>query len=287
LANWNGEVMPLADVRVPALDRAFLFGDAVYEAMRVYAGRIFLQSRHADRLDRSLTELKIVCDTGRLWQRISQTLDISGVREGFIYTQISRGSASHRSHAFPGESTLPNELFWIEDYEQDDPYANVRAAGVSIVTFPDLRWARRDIKTVNLLGNCLASQAAKEAGAYDALLVDSDGRVNEGSHTSAFAVRDGQILTSPQGQHILPGVTRGFIIQLAERLRIPLQEEAFRERDLPTFDEIFLTGTSTEVLAVTRVNGWPVGDSKPGAVTRQLAEAYRQAVRDWLAGGAV
>ena len=282
LANWNGEIMPLDEVRVSVLDRAFLFGDAVYEAMRIYDGRLFLIDRHLARLRRSLNELRIVCDVDRLYERLLETLTASKTQSGLAYLQITRGADTARSHAFPPAHVRPNELLWIQGYPSADPYESQRGLGVSVITHPDLRWNRRDIKTVNLLGNCLAAQAAKEAGAYEAILYEADGEVTEGAHTSVFAVKNGKLLTSPRGNHILPGVTRGFVFDLAEQLDIPVEEHSFSKDDIPTLGELFLTGTTTEVLGIVTVDGRAVGRGSVGPVTLALANAYKKAVATWL-----
>ena len=282
LANWNGEILPLEQAKVSVLDRAFLFGDAVYEAMRIYDGRLFLSDRHFARLERSLGELRIHCDVPRVRRRSLELLKASGVREGLLYIQISRGAAAKRTHAFPSAPVAPNELIYAANYADGDPHRAARAAGVAAVTHPDLRWARRDVKTVNLLGNCLAAEAARQAGAYEAILYDPDGSITEGTHCSVFAATGGRLRTSPLGTNILPGVTRGFVLDLAEKERIPVDPIGVRKDELDLLDEVFLTGTSTEVLAVTTIDGRPVGDGAPGPITRKLSESFQRAVQAWL-----
>lgn len=282
LANWNGKLLPLDEVMAPVLDRAFLFGDAVYEAMRIYDGRIFLAERHFARLARSLDELRIQADVGRIRDRSLETLRASETKHGLIYIQITRGAAPRRSHAFPPASVQPNELIYVASYAQADPHCQERQSGVAVVTHADLRWARRDIKTVNLLGNCLAAQAAKEADAYEAILIEPDGRITEGAHTSVFAVQNGQLRTHSLNPHILPGVTRGFVLELAVQENVPVQQEALHHSELGSIDELFLTGTSTEVLGVTRIDGRPLGSGEIGPITRRLADAFSNRVREWL-----
>jgi D-alanine transaminase len=276
LANWNGEQMPLADVRVPVLDRGFLFGDGIYEVLRVYGGRPFLCTEHMRRLRRSIGEVRIACDVDRLERRMLETLAASGVREGLVYIQVTRGAA-RRTHRFPEPAVAPNELIYVEELD-GDPYARWRETGAGVVALPDLRWKRCDIKSVNLLANCLAAQAAWEAGCVEALLVAADGTITEGSHTSIFAVQDGRILATPLGPHILPGITRGLVVRLAEQAGIPIAEARVRRDQLAHVHEMFLTGTTSEVLAITRVDGEPVGGGSPGPVTRRLQETYRGVV---------
>ncbi len=280
LANWNGELMPLDEVRVSVLDRAFLFGDAIYEALRVYDGRAFLETEHLARLRRSLDAIRITCDVDRLTERMRQTLHASGVQNGLIYMQVTRGAAP-RTHHFPDPPVTPNELIYVSDMP-GDPHAELRERGAAVITFEDLRWQRCDIKSANLLGNCFAAQAAYEAGCIEAILVARDGTITEGSHTSLFGVRDGAVRTSALGHHILPGITRGLVVQLTARSGIPLHEEPLTRASLETMDELFLTGTTAEVLPVTRIDDRPVGDGAVGPVARRLQQAFRDFVKDSL-----
>lgn len=279
LANWNGEELPLDQVRVSVLDRSFLFGDAVYEVLRVYCGRPFLLAEHFERLRRSLGELRIETDVERLRRRTLATLEHSGVRDGVLYVHVSRGTAPLRTHTFPHPPPTPNELIYVRELERD-PYAELHAVGASVITFEDLRWRRCDIKSVNLLGNVLAAQAAAEAGCHEAILIGSDGTITEGSHTSVFGVLEGAVLTAPLAANVLPGITRQLVVQLANRAGIPLREESLREQHLHRLSELFLTGTTVDVLPVTRVDGRPVGDGRPGPVAARLRDAYLHVVAE-------
>lgn len=281
LANWNGSLMPIEEVKVSVLDRAFLFGDAIYEALRVYRGRIFLWAEHRQRLANSLRELRIEFDIERLSDRVVQTLAASKVQEGLVYIQVTRGEAM-RTHHFPNPPAVPNELVYVVDYG-GDPAARYRETGVKTVKYPDIRWARRDIKSTNLLGNCLAAQAAAEANCHEAILVEPDGQISEGTHSSVFAVQDGKLITAPTDQHILPGITRSFVLKLARDVNIGVMEHRFRESDLPSIEELFLTSTTSEVLPIIAVDDQPISGGAPGPVTRRLAKAYQKAVADWLA----
>lgn len=276
LANWNGELMPLDRVTVSVLDRSFLFGDAVYEALRVYGGKIWLEADHLGRLRRSLGEIGIAADVGRIAERMHSTLAASGVGEGLIYIQVTRGAAP-RTHYFPPAGTRPNELIYVANIG-GDPYAAERAAGVAVITHPDLRWKRCDIKSVNLLGNCIAMQAAKVADCAEAWLYNDDGFVTEATHSSAFAVREGKILAPKLGPPLLPGVTRQCMLGLARSLGIEVVETNFAVAELLTFDELFMTGTTMEVLAVTMLDGNPVGGGKPGPTVARLHQAFMREV---------
>ena len=194
LANLQGEIMPLAEARIPALDRGFLFGDAVYEVLRVYQGRPWLEEEHFQRLERSLSAIRIFpIDLGRLRRRMHETIAAGRFHEAVVYIQITRGAAA-RTHPFPAHA-VPLEFLYVQEFQ--DHYREARQAGAAVITQPDIRWDRCDIKSTNLLGNVLAMQAAHEAGALEALLYLPDGTLTEGTHTSFFGVLEGAVLTAP------------------------------------------------------------------------------------------
>ena len=166
--------------------------------------------------------------------------------------------------------------------EFTDSYAAARDTGAAVVTHPDLRWERCDIKSTNLLANVLAMQAAREAGCSEALLYLPDGTLTEGTHTSFFGVLGGTVLTAPNSNAILPGITRGLILRLAGRAGIPVRERVLKRDDLAQVSELFLTGTTSEVLPVVRVDGRAIADGRPGPVTRRLQEVYAEAVREFV-----
>jgi D-alanine transaminase len=269
--------MPLSEARIPALDRGFLFGDAVYEVLRVYNGRPWLADEHFARLGRSSDNIRIHgVDLVRLRQRMRETIAAGPFVEAIVYIQITRGAAP-RSHAFPA-SVKPLEFLYVLEFH--DPYVQARQSGAAVITVPDMRWGRCDIKSTNLLANVLALQAAREAGCTEALLCSDDGIVSEGTHTSFFGVLNGKLLTAPNSPHILPGITRGLILRLAKRAGIDLQEHELRRPDLARVSELFLTGTTSEVLPVVRADGQPIAGGKPGPITRRLQVAYREAVQE-------
>jgi D-alanine transaminase len=280
LANLNGDILPLTEAKVPALDRGFLFGDAVYEVLRIYHGRPWLMEEHFRRLAQSLAAIRIAgIDLDRLRRRMLDTIAAGPFLEATAYIQITRGAAP-RSHPFPVSAT-PLELISIQ--ELHDAYAEARRSGASVLCQPDVRWDRCDIKSTNLLANVLAMQMAKEAGCLEALLYLPDGTLTEGTHTSFFGVLHGTVLTAPNSNAILPGITRGLILRLAGRANIPVREQVLKRDDLAEVSELFLTGTTSEVLPVVRVDGRPIGDGRPGPITRRLQEAYREAVRELIA----
>jgi D-amino acid aminotransferase len=276
IANLNGKQMPLAEVMVPALDRGFLFGDAVYEVIRICQGKPFLMAEHMQRLARSLDAIRIAgVDLPRMEQRIRETIAAGKFQEATVYIQVTRGAGAKRTHPFPPQA-MPLEFFYVQEFV--DPYLEARQHGAAVTVIPDIRWDRCDIKSTNLLPNVLAAQAAKDAGCVEAIFIEKDGTLCEGSHTSLFGVLDGRLLTAPNSNAILPGITRGLVLKLAERAKIPLREHVFKQVDLPKISELFLTGTTSEVLPIVRVDSQQIGDGKPGPVTRRLQEAYQQAV---------
>jgi D-alanine transaminase len=293
LANLNGKQMPLAEVTIPALDRGFLFGDAVYEVLRVYRGRPWLLEEHFQRLARSLDAIGIPValpssaagesnakgvDLSRLQQRMLDTIAAGPFVEAIVYIQITRGVAP-RTHVFPAD-TPPLEFLFVQEFF--DHYAPVRQTGAGVITLPDTRWERCDIKSTNLLANVLAAQAAKEAGCSEALFFLPDGTLTEGTHTSFFGVLNGALLTAPTSPAILPGITRGLILRLAKQADIPVQEHVLKRDDLSRVSELFLTGTTSEILPIIRVDDRPISDGKPGPITRRLQEAYAQAVSEFV-----
>jgi D-alanine transaminase len=281
IANINGTQLPLREATVSALDRGFLLGDAVYEVLRVYRGRPWLVEQHFRRLARSLDAIRIAgVDLHRLRGRMLDTIAAGPFGEALVYIQITRGTAP-RAHPFPAPAT-PLEFLYVDEFH--DKYVQPREAGARVLTQPDIRWDRCDIKSTNLLANVLAMQAAVEADCLEAVLYRPDGTLTEGTHTSLFAVRDGAILATPSSTAILPGITRSLILHLAANAGISVRRQALKRMDLAHMSELFLTGTTSEVLPIIRVDGQPVGDGQPGPVTRRLQEAYRRAVAEFLAG---
>jgi D-alanine transaminase len=275
LANINGEIMPLEAVRISALDRGFLLGDAVYEVLRVYRGKPWLEEGHFARLKRSLAEVRITgVDLDRLRKRMLDPLAASGFQEAILYIQITRGSAP-RTHAFPVGAT-PLELLYVQPFT--DPYQQARQTGTRVITRPDLRWERCDIKSTNLLANLLAAQAAKEAGCTEALLYLPDSTLTEGTHSSLFGVKGGALITASNSRAILPGMTRGLIINLARELKVPVLERNLQRSELNEVEELFLAGTTTEVLPIAEVDRVKIGTGVPGPVTKNLQRAYAEEI---------
>lgn len=271
--------MLLDEARISAQDRGFLFGDAVYEVIRVYQGRPWLLDQHSERLANSLAAVRIEgINLPQLQERILETIREGEFQDASVYIQITRGTAT-RNHAFP-KGVEPLEFFYVT--ETPNAYLEHRKVGIAVVTYPDLRWKRCDIKSTNLLGSVLASQAAAEAGATEAILYDSDGLVTEGSHSTLFAVdRDG-LRTTKQDSTILPGITRQFVMELAQKESLVVREESIPLTEVTDMPELFLTGTGYEIMPVVRVDEKVIGDAQPGPVTQRLQRAYASAVETWL-----
>jgi D-alanine transaminase len=283
LACLNGEIMPVERAFVPVWDRGFLFGDSVYEVFRMYGGRRWLEAEHLARLKRSLNELEFPHhNLERLLTRMDGTIARSGIREGTVYVQVTRGVAP-RAHAFPDPPVLPTELIVVRPYD-DGPAARLREIGARMISRADHRWKRCDIKSTNLLANVLASEAARRAGCHEAVLIDSEGFVTEATHSSLLWVRQGRLEGTPEGHEILPGMTRALTLRLIKPLGIPFAGTRVTLPTLVAADEVILVGTTYEVLPVIEIDGQAIGSGTPGPLARRLGELYRYEVERWLAG---
>lgn len=266
----NGRIVPYDEAKLPVEDRATLFADGVYEVIRYYGGHSFLMDAHLERLERSLREIRLpAVDLQQLAEAGEELARANGVHDGNLYVQISRGVAP-RTHAFP-DGVEPTVFMTARETAR--PAAEYREGGISCITLPDLRWLRCDIKSLSLLPNILAKQQAKEAGAFEALLV-RDGFLTEGTSSNLFAVIDGALYTHPEGPHILSGVTRRVVLALAREEGIPVHTTKVALSSLERVDELLISGTNTEVLGVVQLDGRPVGRGEVGPVTRRLIERF-------------
>ncbi len=272
---FDGRYMAKGEVRVSPEDRGFLLGDGIYEVAAAYDGRFVALDRHMDRLRRSLKESRIDVSVADPLETVFQELlERNGFAESgkaMVYLQVTRGVAP-RSHAFPKTACRPT----VYAYAAPFPDMGDLPSGVGAITRPDLRWSRCDIKVISLIANVLANQEAKEAGAFEAILV-RDGFALEGTHTSFFTVKDGVVRTAPLSNFILPGITREIVIEAIHRDGITLLEEPVRDEELALIDELFITGTTTEVVPIVRLDGKPVGDGFPGPMTVRIQQLYRSA----------
>jgi D-alanine transaminase len=281
----NGEVLPVSEARISPRDRGFLFADGVYEVTRFYGGELFQLDEHVSRLNRSLREIDLELpspapDWGKLFSELIRENLLSDT-DGFVYLQVTRGAAP-RGHAFP-DPPVPPTTYATATARPRQLDADRRQRGVIVITHPDERWGRCDIKSVALLPNVLASERAARSGAHEAILV-RDGVVTEGSHSSAFAVVNGEVRTHPLNHRVLPGITRAFALTLCDRLEIPFSERALTTDELRGADEVLLTGTGSEILPVIAVDGEEVGKGVPGPVARALQDAFEREVTRFRRG---
>lgn len=275
----NGRFVPYRGARVHVEDRGFQFADGVYEVWLVSGGRLCDAAGHFARLERSLRELQMPAPMGQsaLERVIAEALRRNRVREGFVYLQITRGAAP-RDHPFPEPAPQPTLVVIAKSR---DPALAARRAerGISVITMADQRWARCDIKSVALLPNILAKQAAKAAGAGEAWLVDGDALVTEGAVSTAWIVdHQGRLITRALSNAILPGVTRASVVELAQALQIPVVERAFTVAEAQAAPEAFITSASNPVTAVIAIDGAPIGEGRPGPIAQRLREAYLAAL---------
>jgi D-alanine transaminase len=270
----NGAYLPLTEARVSPLDRAFLFGDAVYEVVPVYASRPFRLREHLDRLNRSLTGIRMPPPlTHADWARLCQELITRNfARDAYLYLQVTRGAEFGRNHAWP-EGLQPTLFGYVTPLEPAAPA--LMESGVSAVTAADTRWARRDIKSTALLANILLKKLSADAGAYETIMVE-DGELTEGSSTTVHVVKDAVIRTPPNGHHILPGTTRDVVTALAARLNLRSESSRVTELELRTADEIWLAFATRGVLPVTKLDGAPVGSGKPGPQFKRMSAAFME-----------
>jgi D-alanine transaminase len=275
----NGRFVPRSDARVSVEDRGFVFGDGVYEVLRVINGRLFATKFHNQRLERSLEGVRIALKSGDSpasfveigKQLLKENNLVQG--EATLYMQVTRGAAT-RAHNFPPADIAPTVYISVARFT---PYADLAQSGAVAITHPDLRWARCDLKTLNLLPNVLASQTAKERGAFEAMLI-RDGVVTEGTRTNFFGVVNGSLRTHPSDNHILPGITRSVLRDLARDLGIALDETPINASEIPKLSELFLTGTTTDVMPIVKLDDKPVGKGKPGELTRKLQRVLAESL---------
>jgi D-alanine transaminase len=271
---FSGAFIPKEDVRISPDDRGFTFADGVYEVICAYNGQLFKLEEHLRRMERSLQALRIAgLDVSGLGEVVGEVLRRNDLEraDAKLYLQVTRGVAPRR-HAFPDEVISPTVYASAVPYRLPE---EKWAQGVRVILVPDLRWSRCDVKSVALLPNVLASQQAKEAGAYEALFV-REGVITEGSHTSFCGVFDGMLVTHPLNNRILTGITRGIVLDLCRELGIPFQESPIGEGDLHRASELMVLGTTTGIMPVVTVDDWPVGDGRPGPTTRRLQRAFRE-----------
>lgn len=272
----NGEFIPLSEACIPVMDRGFLFGDSVYEVIPAYGGRPFRLSQHLRRLDESLHAIRMPNPTPpEQWETIltALTAQYPG-RDQSIYLQVTRGVADTRDHAIPADLE-PTVFAMSNPIPPPDP--QIQARGIAAITLDDIRWRFCNIKTTTLLANVLLRQEAKDRDAMEAILI-KDGEAAEGAASNLFIVDDGQIITPPKGEHLLPGITRDLVLELAAEAEIPYCEAHIKSGQLDNADEIWLTSSTREIMPVTRLDDKVIGHGHPGPIWQRMIKLFREYV---------
>jgi len=274
----NGAYLPLSEARVSPFDRAFLFGDAVYEVVPLYGSRLFRLRQHLDRLNRSLAAIRMppAMSHGD-WAHVCQELiSRNAADQGHLYMQVSRGAEFGRNHAWP-EGLKPTLFAYCTEL---DPLPDALLEhGVAAITATETRWARRDIKATALLANILLKKLAADAGAFETIMLEN-GELTEGSSTTVHVVKNGVIHTPPNSHHILPGTTRDVVTELADLLSVRNSSTAISESALRGADEIWLAFSTRGVLPVTKLDGAPVGTGVPGPLFKRIHLAFTNYIRE-------
>ena len=265
----NGDIRDAQDARISVFDRGFIFGDGIYEVMAQIGGRFFYGPAHMNRLRTCLKKIGIAMDVDQLEARIPDLLEASGLtdQDCMLYIQVSRGVAP-RQHAYPSDIP-PTAMMYA--WKKTLPEINTTPAAV--VTQQDYRWSRCDIKMTSLLGNVMANEYAVQQGCYETVFV-REGIVTEASHCNIFFVKDGVVYTHPADVFILDGITRQVVLELCENLGIPVRLEGVPAGEIANMDEAFLTGTSTQVMAIREIDGHVMYRDQPGPVTQKLQQAF-------------
>ncbi|MCK8464506.1 D-amino-acid transaminase [Aliiroseovarius sp. S1339] len=268
----NGEYLPETEAKISIFDRGFLFADAVYEVTSVLGGKLIAFDGHAERLQRSLNELDMgnPISTDDLLEVHRELVRQNDIDEGLIYLQISRGAASDRDFAFPDpEKVMPTVVL----FTQSKPGLAATVKPMKVISIDDIRWGRRDIKTVQLLYPSMGKMMAKAAGADDAWMVE-DGYVTEGTSNNVYIVKDGKIITRALSNDILHGITRAAVLRYAEEAQMEVEERNFTIEEAQNADEAFFTSASAFVMPVVQIDDKPLGGGEPGRVALRLREIY-------------
>lgn len=273
IAFVNGKWSPLSAARVSVEDRGFQFGDGIYELIRTYQGEIFHIEEHLSRLQASSKEIEITLPytTAQLAKIIRLGCRKSGYADVKIYIQVTRGAAP-RVHSFP-KKVKPTVVMTFRAFEPLP--SKLREEGVAVISTPDIRWARCNVKSLNLLPNVMGREQALRAGAFEAIFI-RDGKITEGAGSNLFAVIGKKIITPPAGPYILSGITREVVLQIGTERGMEMVERDLKLSQLGAADELFLTGTTVEVLPVVRLDGKPIGTGRPGEKTLFLYRAFQE-----------
>lgn len=275
----NGQFMPIEEARIPVLDRGFIFGDGVYEVIPVYSRCVFRLAEHLRRLRHSLDGIRLANPhTDQEWARlIASLVERNATEDQYVYLHITRGAA-RRDHAFPSPPVSPT-VFMMSNPLVTPPI-ELLASGVGAVTAPDNRWLRCDIKAISLLPNILLRQMAVDAGCAETILVRDDGFMTEGAASNIFLVKNGILLAPPKDNLMLPGITYDVLLEIAAASQIPHEVRRIAREEIFNADELLLTSSTKEVLAITTLDHKPVGNGVPGAMFARLHKLYQDYKRD-------
>jgi len=271
----NGDYLPQQEAKVSVFDRGYLFGDGVYEVIPVINGKLVDEDYGVERLRRSLAEIEIAwpCTESEYRQMLRELIARNQLVEGMVYVQITRGVAE-RDFAYPKDIKPTLMAYPTHKKILQNPLAE---SGVSVVSVEDLRWKRRDIKSLNLLAQCIAKQQATKAGAFEAWMVE-DGFVTEGASSTAYIVKAGKVITRALSNSVLPGIRRRVLVEMAEKGGFELELRPFSIEEAKAADEAFLSNASSVVLPIVSIDGHTIADGKPGALTKDLRARYLAAL---------
>jgi len=273
IAHFNGRLMPLDEIRISPLDRGFIFGDGVYEVIPVYDGVMLHGREHFERLQRSMKEIQLAAPhTVDEWMRVTQELVAHHPGNVSVYIQVTRGVPPKRDHVMP-KGLEPTVFMMVQPLVT--PSKEAIENGVACVTHEDFRWTRCHIKSTSLLGNIMARQVSADAGATETILL-RDGMLTEASSSNVFVVKGNVVAAPPQDHLILLGITYDLVTRLAKDGTVKLEIRPIAERELREADEIWLSSSTKEVLAVTKLDGKPVGSGKPGPVFKRMHALYQE-----------
>jgi D-alanine transaminase len=284
IAHFNGKLAPIDEIRISPLDRGFIFGDGVYEVIPVYGGAPLHAREHFERLQRSMDEIRL-SNPHSVEEWIALTRELLAHHPGnqSVYIQVTRGAPQKRDHVIPKD--LEPTVFMM-CYPLASPSKEAIEKGVACVTARDFRWEKCHVKSTSLLGNVLARQISADAGATETILI-RDGHVTEASASNVFIVKDGVVVAAPQDNLILLGITYELLVKLAAQGALELDVRPFTEAELRAADEVWLSSSTKEVLAVATIDGKPVGDGKPGPVFRRMHALYQEYKARLLSASAV
>ncbi|MCL5028899.1 MAG: D-amino-acid transaminase [Bacteroidetes bacterium] len=279
---FNGQFLELEEVKISPYDRGFQYADGVYEVIRTYYGKLFRYQDHLERLKKSLEAIKIdYSEIDKLDSIIYKIIEKNNYTydDFSIYIQITRGESYPRKHSFPSEKINPTVFISVTPLDD----ASNDNTGIKIIFENDFRWQKCDIKSISLLASVLANQHAVEEDAGEAIW-NRDGYLLEGSHTNFWAIKNEEVWTAPLSNLILPGVSRKVIIEVCRNSGIKVSEQAVRENEINSFDEFFVSGTTSEIKPVVQINDWIVGDGKPGKITNKIHSEFNKYVQSkiWL-----